>query len=651
MGPLPRVNHISGKIRIIQDGQPAAYGGFANVFKGAHSKHGEVALKHVSVALFQEQDQDPDAKELQTLQLILAEVDVWRSLEHPHVLQFLGLYTSKKRLYMVSPWAEGGCLIGHLRQHPDTDRVRFIREIADALSYLHERNIIHGDIKGSNVLLSRSNGVLLCDFGMSRWVGDKTKSLLKGGGSERWIAPEIWKGGSKSFQSDVFAFGMTIYQVLSGKPPFYDYGSPSAVPYAFSNGERPPSNPESSPIGHSYGAIWDIAERCWQGEPSARPSMLKVFRDICDLPVLPVPPTVRAISNSTPDLASSGAGPIYLNGAGDQGGTARSFGVLQGLKKFPKFMASSVVLVSSNRGMCLPFYDAAPSSDPDQHHHPWVIPTDTVRLTLANGERLNIRVIPGPPIVSGNFSDLLKSKTTYKGRPLALKRCRFAITNVSKEDRDLFRREAAIWQQLNHPHILEFYGIGTDRLDTLFLVSPWMENRSLWDFIEKHESCDRPRFLRESAEGLRYLHSQHFIHGDIKAQNILVSDDHHALLCDFGLSKITNTATIPGIKGLSTLKFQSPELWRGATRTEASDAYAFGMTIYQVLSRLHPFESIYTQGVLINIVCQGGRPPKEPISSANGVSYASLWDVAERCWAEDPSERPSMVEVVEALTA
>ncbi|KAG8895895.1 hypothetical protein FRB99_000291 [Tulasnella sp. 403] len=269
----------------------------------------------------------------------------------------------------------------------------------------------------------------------------------------------------------------------------------------------------------------------------------------------------------------------------------------------------------------------------------------------AAGEKLKIRVIPGPPVVSGNFSDLFKSKTKYKGKALALKRCRIAITNVSEEDRDLFRREAEIWRQLDHPHILEFYGVGTDRRNTLHLISPWMENRSLWDYIGNHESCDRPRFLREAAEGLKYLHSRHFLHGDVKAQNILVSDDHHALLCDFGLSKTALSATIAGLKGLGALRFQSPELWTGATRTEASDAYAFGMTIYQVLSRLHPFEDITIQGALINKVKQGERPPREPASSAGGISYSYLWDVAEQCWAEDPLERPSMEDVVTALSA
>ena len=89
--------------------------------------------------------------------------------------------------------------------------------------------------------------------------------------------------------------------------------------------------------------------------------------------------------------------------------------------------------------------------------------------------------------------------------------------------------------------------------------------------------------LQETAAGILYLHQSGIIHGDIKAANVLVSDDVRALLCDFGLarSEVENTST--GLQGVGTIRWQSPELLtsdRG--KTFQSDVWALGMTIYEV---------------------------------------------------------------------
>ena len=89
--------------------------------------------------------------------------------------------------------------------------------------------------------------------------------------------------------------------------------------------------------------------------------------------------------------------------------------------------------------------------------------------------------------------------------------------------------------------------------------------------------------LREAASAISYLHQCGIIHGDIKASNILVSDDVHALLCDFGLARFEDMNTSIGQKGQGTSRFQSPELMQlGQGKSPESDVWAFGMTIYQV---------------------------------------------------------------------
>lgn len=85
--------------------------------------------------------------------------------------------------------------------------------MASALAYLHKEGVVHGDVKGANMLVSRDVKILLCDFGLAKIVGSATSTARSGMGTFLWQAPELLEGGPKTFESDVYAFGITIYQV------------------------------------------------------------------------------------------------------------------------------------------------------------------------------------------------------------------------------------------------------------------------------------------------------------------------------------------------------------------------------------------------------------------------------------------------------
>lgn len=84
----------------------------------------------------------------------------------------------------------------------------------EGLDYLHRCGIIHGDIKGGNMLVSPSLRAAVADFGLAKLVDTQTVSSQRGLGTTRWQSPELlMEGQSRSFQSDVYAFGMTVYEV------------------------------------------------------------------------------------------------------------------------------------------------------------------------------------------------------------------------------------------------------------------------------------------------------------------------------------------------------------------------------------------------------------------------------------------------------
>ena len=158
------------------------------------------------------------------------EAETWRKLDHPNILPFLDVLKRSDYIYLVSPFIENGSLMEFIQRHPDVDRARLvspivaflnhvsyrmvqIQEAGAGIIYLHQCGIVHGDIKGANILISDDIRALLCDFGLARPYHMNTSTAMKGVGTIRWQSPQLINGGQKDFKSDVWAFAMTIYEV------------------------------------------------------------------------------------------------------------------------------------------------------------------------------------------------------------------------------------------------------------------------------------------------------------------------------------------------------------------------------------------------------------------------------------------------------
>ncbi|KAG8953677.1 hypothetical protein FRC04_001881 [Tulasnella sp. 424] len=257
-------------------------------------------------------------------------------------------------------------------------------------------------------------------------------------------------------------------------------------------------------------------------------------------------------------------------------------------------------------------------------------------------------ISPTPVKVNGHFCDVFQAIHSRVGK-VALKRPRIGAVGYNEDAIRRFQREAATWERLQHPHILEY--LGTFQRDGYFyFVSPFVENGTLVEYILLFPSVNRVKLLCETADAIGYLHDEEVVHGDIKASNILIGDNGQVLLCDFGLTRTTDLRTSTAMKGAGTLRWQSPELWDGGSKGFKSDVYAFGMTIAEVLTGEVPFPDLQTDGAVIRaVLIESRRPPKNPAKSPTGLSYEKVWAVAEACWPTTPEERISMSEALELI--
>ncbi|KAF8517671.1 kinase-like domain-containing protein, partial [Hysterangium stoloniferum] len=207
---------------------------------------------------------------------------VWSSVNHPNILRCLGYSYdfSPESHYelpaLISPWMSKGTVISYIEDQPAVDLLPLIFGIADGLAFLHDRSpsTIHGDVRGGNILVSDQGIPCLTDFGLSRILGDTAGLTTSSNvaGSLRWMSRELLENDKVDEQSDVWAFGMTVIEILTGKRPYSEILLDPAVVPQILNGQIP-NRPDASTVPDLTEELWSICRRCWDPDPKKRPAM------------------------------------------------------------------------------------------------------------------------------------------------------------------------------------------------------------------------------------------------------------------------------------------------------------------------------------------------------------------------------------------
>ncbi|EMD33685.1 hypothetical protein CERSUDRAFT_141984 [Gelatoporia subvermispora B] len=144
------------------------------------------------------------------------------------------------------------------------------------------------------------------------------------------------------------------------------------------------------------------------------------------------------------------------------------------------------------------------------------------------------------------------------------------------------KREADIWHDLRHDNTVPVYGAPTST-DPPFMVSRYMRNGHTLKYLYTCPKENRVRLLYEVSMGMRHLHDERVVHGDLKGVNVLVDDSGHARISDFGLSSVINSATNKSQSkpAVGTLRFIAPEAIKTGNLTYATNVYAFARLIYE----------------------------------------------------------------------
>jgi serine/threonine-protein kinase len=194
-------------------------GGMGAVYAGVDTRSSQpVAIKQLKIDFLGDNSE--------VIERFRREVVALRRLNHPNIVKLLGTAREGKNYYIIMEYLSGGSLADYLKKQPGgrlpiARALHLALDLADALTRAHRLNIVHRDLKPDNVLLTQDGVPRLTDFGIAR-IGDRTRMTQSGHvmGTGAYLSPEACQGRELDSRSDIWSFGIVLYEMLAGRRPF-----------------------------------------------------------------------------------------------------------------------------------------------------------------------------------------------------------------------------------------------------------------------------------------------------------------------------------------------------------------------------------------------------------------------------------------------
>jgi len=214
----PSSNIVEEELKSVRDkytfGDELGRGGFSIVYKGIKKDNGqEFAIKVIA----KNQAEDDIA-------VLRREIEIMKKLKHKNIIQLYDVYEEDENIYIVVEIVTGGELFDHIISrgtYSERDAANIIRQVLEAVEFMHKSKIAHRDLKPENILVTGTNNdiVKVSDFGLSKDFGnDKLRTAC---GTPDYVAPEVLRGSTYDYTVDIWSIGVICYILLCGFPPFY----------------------------------------------------------------------------------------------------------------------------------------------------------------------------------------------------------------------------------------------------------------------------------------------------------------------------------------------------------------------------------------------------------------------------------------------
>ncbi|XP_058187710.1 wall-associated receptor kinase-like 3 [Rhododendron vialii] len=627
-------------------------GGFGKVYKGFMNYGATVvAIKRLNTE--SKQGAEEFWSEIKTLSM----------LRHPHLVTLIGYSDDCEEMILVYEYMANGTLADHLykiRGQGNTNthhltwkqRLQICINAARGLDFLHntEQGVIHRDIKTTNILLDENWVAKISDFGLSKMGTAQTHVSTDVKGTFGYLDPEYFLTRRLTKKSDVYAFGVVLFEVLCARPPVdirddntegerslpfwaqqcMKKGMLDQIIDPYLRGQIPPK---------CLKLFAEVASKCLHKHPQGRPTMAEVEGSLKHILISygNIPKCTKSVSKVIMGFAHVPSQGIVLvkkmleNHIISRYGSENGF--MRKLQRYPFELTAAQ--------LCRHFKLAKIRAATNNFHENLVI-----------GDVGYTKVYRGL-IDRGNTEVVIKRWKEGKSRERNL---------------DQFTAEIQVQSQLRHLHIVPLVGYCNDKHE-LILVYEYMVNKSLYHNLYGPNHSPLPWKKRleiciGAARGLQYLQTgtkQTIVHHNLKPTSILLDENWAAKLSSLEFSVVLPTSGLTATCSTfvaGNVGYMDPEYLASSKLTVKSDVYSFGVILLEVLcgrktmvitrdeaevNLVHWFKTNVQMGTVDQII--------DPVL-VDTIAPECLKEyvmIAENCVYGEGIERPSMDAVVGSL--
>jgi serine/threonine protein kinase len=521
-------------------------------------------------------------------------------LKHPHIVSLYRYGEAQGLLYLAMEYIEGEDLERRLAGYqasqspfPVVEAGRIIRQVCLALDYAHSQGVIHRDVKPSNIMLDRQGQAILTDFGLVLLDSYQTQGQVLG--TPHYVAPEQAISSAKAVpQSDLYAVGIILYEMFTGKLPFQathphdlallHLSEPPPPPHSL----KPDFNPELEAV-----ILKTLAKEPEERYPSGA-ALAEALEQALQITAAPVTPSLP-VEPYQPD--SPGARPR------------------------PRSQSSAFRLQQEQNLINAPF---------GKYH-----------LLVRLGQ--------------GGMATVYKAYDSGLARYVAIKIMHPHLTD-NEDFIERFQSEAIVVAGLRHPNIVQVHNADVEQ-DKYYIVMEFIDGPSLEaKLIEqrlKNQYFSLVEILdifKALASAVDYAHAKGIVHRDLKPSNIMFTVEGQAVLTDFGIARLTDVVgyTMTGAV-IGTPAYMSPEQAQGQRGDQRSDIYSLGVILYQMVTGRVPYEAETPLGVMMQL---GSHRSFLLPTALNPTLPKAVEQVILKALATNPEERyQSAGELIKALQA
>ena len=600
-----------GKYKVIEE---LGKGGMGVVYK-AHDPDidREVAIKLILEKVLENKD---------VRARFIREARTAGRLSHENITIVHDLGQVDNKTYIVMEYLEGRDLrsiIDAKEFIPLEQKLEYAKQICRGLQFAHSNKIIHRDIKPENIKILDNDRVKIIDFGIAKPDTAETDAgtvLTKVGmriGTPWYMSPEQVKGMKVDRRSDIFSFGVLLYEFLTYKKPFE--GDDTTVMYRILH-----EQPEKIKIEESglTDELQLILLKCLEKERDAR------YNDCGEL--------LRDLERVSDKARQEQRIQKLLNDGGSLAEEERFGEAIQKLKQILQIA-------------------------PDHQEANKLLK----KLIEQERETKNLKVLTGrisgetishykilERIGQGGMGVVYKAEDIKLRREVALK---FLSPELIRDDeaKKRFLKEAQAASALDHPNICTIYEINETEDGLMFICMAYYEGENLRDKISQGDLNEIAalNIVIEVAGGLVRAHENGIVHRDIKPANIILTREDKVKIVDFGLAKLARGVTVITTSGkiMGTLYFMSPEQAKGQEQDHRTDIWSFGVMLYELFTGKLPFCGEYEAEILYAIIHE------EPVAPSKVKDIpVALEALIKRALKKDAQDRQaSMREVLDEL--